>query len=63
MQGYVLEICVREAFPSHDSDLESDDTSMCPQEVRTSSFDLLRSWEGYVLEKERDCEGQDPPNP
>lgn len=30
MQGYVLEICVRETFPS-DSDLESGDISMCPQ--------------------------------
>lgn len=36
----------REAFPSDDSDLESDDISMCPQEIRTSSFDLLRAQEG-----------------
>lgn len=40
MQGYVLEICASEAFPSDASGLESDDISMCPEEVRTSSFHL-----------------------
>ena len=59
MQGYVFEISVRETFPS-DSELESDDISMCPQEVRTSSFDLPRAQGGCVLGEERDNEGKSP---
>lgn len=63
MQGYVLEICVREAFPSDDSDLESDDISMYPQQVRTSSFDLPRAHGGYVLGEAGDCKGNGPLGP
>ena len=59
LQGYVFEISVRETFPS-DSELESDDISMCPQEVRTSSFDLPRAQGGCVLGEERDNEGKSP---
>lgn len=59
----MLGICVREAFPSDDSDLESDDISMCPQESRTSSFDLPRAQGDYALGEERDCEGKGPINP
>ena len=44
----MFEISVRETFPS-DSELESDDISMCPQEVRTSSFDLPRAQGGCVF--------------
>lgn len=58
----MLGICVREAFPSDDSDLENDDISMCPQEIRTS-FDLPRAQGDYALGEERDCEGKGPINP
>lgn len=54
MQGYVLEICVRETFPSDDSDLESDDITMCPQQVRTSSFDLPRAQGGWCVRGSRE---------
>lgn len=54
MQGYVLALCVRAAFPSDDSGLESGDISEGPQEVRTSSFDLPRAREGSVLGEGRD---------
>lgn len=59
----MLEICVKRSLPSDDSDLESDDISMCPQEIRTSSFDLLRAQGGYVSGEERACEGKGPLNP
>lgn len=54
----MFEICVRETFPS-DSELESDDISMCPQEVRTS-FDLPRAQGGCGLGEERDNESKCP---
>lgn len=60
MQGYGLKICIREAFPSDDSHLESGDISMCPQEVRTSPFDLPRAQGGYDLGGGRDGEGKGP---
>lgn len=63
MQGYVLEICVREAFPSGDSDPESDDFNVCPQEIRTSSFDLPRAQGGCVLGEERNFDGKGHPDP
>lgn len=49
-------ICVErlsgsDSFPSGDSDLESDDISMYPEEVRTSFFSV-QGWGG--LEEERD---------
>ena len=55
----LFERCVIGVFPS-DSELESDDISMCPQEVRTSSFDLPRAQGGCVLGEERDNEGKSP---
>lgn len=50
MQGPGLGMCAGEASPPGDSDLESGDISVCPQEGRTSSFDLPTAQGGRDLE-------------